>query len=86
MILSKNIDYIIVDRTAFNNENKDRLTLQIVPPEIYEASYPAWFLNEERFLSLFEGKYILISDFDAMDQANIPSKYKGFIFRKIENV
>lgn len=46
--------YIIIDRTAFvQDERADRLTLQIVPPDIYEARYPAWFFNEKRFMEHF---------------------------------
>jgi putative methyltransferase (TIGR04325 family) len=53
-VLNYNFKYIIIDRTAFINENEaDRLTLQIVPPEIYEARYPAWFFNEKKFVSQF---------------------------------
>ena len=48
--------YILIDRTAFIKADRpDRLTLQVVPPEIYEAHYPAWFFNEKRFLEHFEG-------------------------------
>lgn len=82
-ILNKNISYIILDATALNIENRDILTLQKVPPEVYEASYPAWFLNEEKLLKLFENKYDLIADFDSIiGGANIPSKFKGYIFKR----
>ena len=29
-------------------EEKDRLTVQVVPPEIYPSSYPCWFFNKDR--------------------------------------
>jgi putative methyltransferase (TIGR04325 family) len=46
--------YILVDRTSFIKAGKpDRLTRQVVPPEIYEAQYPAWFFNEKDFLHHF---------------------------------
>nr|WP_295921708.1 hypothetical protein [uncultured Dyadobacter sp.] len=54
----KNYDFkhILIDRTAFiQTDRPDRLTLQLVPPEICEAHYPAWFFNERRFLKHFEG-------------------------------
>jgi putative methyltransferase (TIGR04325 family) len=57
-----NFDFLFFDRTAFNVSPYDRLTLQIVPPEIYEASYPAWFFHKELFLSHFSG-YKLIAEF-----------------------
>jgi putative methyltransferase (TIGR04325 family) len=62
-LIKYNIDFVIFDRTAFNNAPKDRLTLQIVPPEIYSASYPAWFFNEKKFLNHFTGRYNLIAEF-----------------------
>ena len=48
-IIKANPDFIIVDRTAFIEQSSDRLTIQNVPPSIYEASYPAWFLSNEKF-------------------------------------
>ncbi|WP_432713985.1 methyltransferase, TIGR04325 family [Pedobacter sp.] len=57
-----NFDFLFFDRTAFNKAPYDRLTLQIVPPEIYEASYPAWFFNKERFLNHFSG-YKRVAEF-----------------------
>lgn len=80
--IEKGIKYIIIDRTALSLEGRDRLTLQKVPPEIYEASYPAWFLDEKKLLSKFEEKYSLIRDFNVtIDSADgIPSTYKGYFF------
>lgn len=48
------IQNIIFDRTAFiQNQKADRLTIQVVPPDVYEASYPSWFFYEETFLKHF---------------------------------
>jgi putative methyltransferase (TIGR04325 family) len=82
-LVDKGIPYMIFDRTAFSLENRDRLTLQKVPPEIYEASYPAWFLDEQKFLNVVSTKYEILAEFDdhidIVDE--IPSKYKGFLFK-----
>ena len=56
--------FLLFDRTAFHYGDGDRLTLQLVPPEIYTASYPSWFFNQETFLKHFSGKYKLVADFD----------------------
>src|SRR5664279_4748023 len=37
--------HILIDNTYFNYENRDRICIQVVPPEIYKASYPCWMLN-----------------------------------------
>jgi putative methyltransferase (TIGR04325 family) len=60
--------YILIDRTAFIKNNlPDRLTLQVVPPEIYEARYPAWFLNEKKFLEHFQ-EYDIKMEFESFVQ------------------
>ena len=84
--ISKEIKYIIVDRTPFI-KGKDRITIQKVHPAIYKASYPCWFFNEDDFRSCFDRKYDLITEFPSLDEANIKSEFKGFIFRiKTEQV
>lgn len=49
------IDYLLFDRTAFIcGDVPDRLTLQCVSPDIYEAQYPSWFFNERNFMNHFQ--------------------------------
>jgi putative methyltransferase (TIGR04325 family) len=60
---SLGLNYILIDSTPFlTNSEKDLLTVQTVPPEIYEASYPAWFFGKERLRQLQE-KYDLVDEF-----------------------
>lgn len=77
--------HIVIDRTAFIEGDRDRLTVQTVPEWIYKASYPAWFLNEEGFLSHFQKDYSLITDFDSFGYDCVDGKrvwFKGFIFEQ----
>jgi putative methyltransferase (TIGR04325 family) len=75
------IDYIIIDRTGFTLNDRERITIQKVPNRIYKATYPCWFFSEKEFISHFEEHhYKLIFDFSSLDCANIRSKYKGFVF------
>ena len=46
-------EMIIFDRTPFFN-GKEALTVQKVPPRIYNASYPAWILGIDKFKEFFE--------------------------------
>ena len=66
IFLKYEFKYIIIDRTSFTEDSPNRLTLQTVPSEIYSATYPCWFFNEERFLSLFSHKYDIISEVQNM--------------------
>jgi putative methyltransferase (TIGR04325 family) len=74
------IPFIILDRTAFIQHEKDILTVQRVPKEIYEASYPAWFFapaviskfTNYKLIGLFESfcdnKIVLNGDLPAVWQ------------------
>jgi putative methyltransferase (TIGR04325 family) len=77
-LINYNFKYIFFDRTFFNHKSRDILTVQIVPPEIYSASYPVWFLNKEKFLGMFTGRYKALAEFDSFDKVN-----KGFIFERL---
>lgn len=74
--------YILIDRTAFIcDNNPDRLTLQIVSPEIYEAKYPSWFFNEKNFLAHFDN-YEIKTEFASYvvgeQQINIDNSVQGY--------
>ncbi|MEJ7557299.1 MAG: methyltransferase, TIGR04325 family [Pedobacter sp.] len=76
-LVNHGFDFLIFDRTAFNNKNNDRLTLQIVPSEIYPASYPSWFFDQKLFLSHFTENYSTVAEF--------PSYVEGEQVMKINN-
>jgi putative methyltransferase (TIGR04325 family) len=89
-VIETEITYIIVDRTPFLlNAKGNRLTIQKVHPSIYEASYPAWFFDKNKFFSYFDGKYQLIAEFDALagyiyvDFKKIALD-KGMIFKRVD--
>ena len=54
--------YILIDRTPFVNSGTERLTVQQVPPHIYDASYPAWLFNQEIFMKAFASQYDIVSE------------------------
>ncbi|MET4140289.1 methyltransferase, TIGR04325 family [Pedobacter sp. UYP1] len=83
-----NFDFLVFDRTAFHQGKQDRLTLQIVPPEIYKAAYPSWFFQEDGFLNHFTTNYNKICEFPSYVEGETvlsidqqPTGYnKGFYF------
>jgi putative methyltransferase (TIGR04325 family) len=89
-VLDIQFEYILFDRTTFaTNVNKNILTVQKVPPSIYEASYPCWLFNKEKFLEIFKDKYLLWEEFESsLDLKEIINSrtevtYQGFIFQKM---
>jgi putative methyltransferase (TIGR04325 family) len=88
IFISKKIPYILIDRTAFIEGDQERITVQHVPEEIYKASYPAWFLNERKFLAAFEGGYQVIRQLtdtvDGEDNVDGLRAYrKGFLLKRL---
>ena len=84
-IIKHRFQYIIIDRTPLIKQRTDRLTIQKVPPSIYNANYPAWFFSRDGLLSAFEKEYELIADFDALGgkiliEGGVATD-KGFIFK-----
>lgn len=77
-IMKHKFKFIIFDRTPFII-GKDRITIQKVHPSIYKASYPCWFFNENKLLNYLFTEYSMIFEFEALDQANIKSSFKGFL-------
>ncbi len=82
------IDYIIIDRTTLIDGSKNIITIQTVPEEIYNASYPCYFFRNNFILDGLN-KYDLISDFDGLfDPINyilnegIIANWKGYILKK----
>jgi putative methyltransferase (TIGR04325 family) len=77
-----NIPYILIDNTPFNFEPRNRLTVQKVPPSIYNGSYPCWFLDYEAVKSAFMRKYIVITEHhndSVIELDGRKIKYKGFL-------
>jgi putative methyltransferase (TIGR04325 family) len=81
-VIEKKIKYIIFDRTFITkNDEKDIITLQKVPSNIYKASYPCWLLNEKKLIEFFNmNNYDLVEDFLAIDGMSRRFISKGFIF------
>jgi putative methyltransferase (TIGR04325 family) len=77
-------EYVILDRTAFLvDRDIDRLTIQTVPPTIYAATYPAWFLSKKRLRAAFVHAYEEIAHWKNSDSYRISgdvTSFEGFMF------
>lgn len=92
IIVGHNLEHIIIDRTHFIQICRivpklapDLLTVQIVPPSIYDGSYPAWFFDEQHFLAHFEGHYRTITEFDSLESYDLSwlkARSKGYIMER----
>ena len=84
-IITRNFQYIILDRTPVVELESGLLTVQKVPKEIYEASYPCWFLSENKLLACFADRYEILADFDSFEAwrlGSVRAQNKGYIFKE----
>jgi putative methyltransferase (TIGR04325 family) len=87
--IKRDYPFILLDRIAFVKRNKHQVTVQFTNEMIYEASYPAWFFNEQLFVQYFEERGYKVH-FDFPSYCDIPmsidKKYsvywKGFFLVK----
>ena len=82
-MLSKNIEYIVVDRTPVFIGDEERITIQKVPKKIYEAQYPCWILSENKIINrITEAGYELVFDSDSNESMNVAKAHlRGYFFK-----
>jgi putative methyltransferase (TIGR04325 family) len=78
---------IVITRTPCAGAPHDVLTVQVVPPSIYEASYPCWIFADTRLLTAFSAQYRLLASFQEAggpwrsDQGGF--ELCGFVFDRV---
>jgi putative methyltransferase (TIGR04325 family) len=81
-VATLNVDFVIFDKTPLIDASRDRLTVQHVPPSIYNASYPAWFFSESKFRAHLQQHYQVFAEFDNHINSNIDCAFTGFLLCK----
>ncbi len=73
---------LILDRTSYVNSGiKPSIKIQEVPAEIYAASYPCRFFNENELIAVLAQKcYTLLETFPSLDKLDANATWKGHIF------
>ncbi len=82
------IKYILFDRTPMG-EFADKLVLQKVPKDIYDATYPVWLLNKYKIIEKMGG-YDIVWEWDVDERMPLRTKfglidmveYKGMLLKR----
>lgn len=80
------VEVIIIDRTPMTELDRDVPAVQVVPPSIYTASYPAWLFSRER-LATHLPLWKVIDTFpgiepDLRTSGGTPVSWLGMILRR----
>jgi len=73
---------IIIDRTGFTARGRDRLTVQQVPPEIYDASYPCWFFDRAGLLADLGPGWRVVAEWRNDDHVDIAAEHRGLVLER----
>jgi putative methyltransferase (TIGR04325 family) len=87
-LMEMKFPYILVDNTYFNYQAGDRICIQKVPPAIYDASYPCWFLDYQKLLENIKAKYTLVSEHQNESIIQLDGhkiRYQGFLAKLNSN-
>ncbi len=75
--------HVLIDRTGFTSRGRDRLTVQRVPPAIYDASYPCWFFDRAALLRLIIPAYRIVAEWPSFDVADLPAEFRGLLLERV---
>lgn len=80
--LTRPFRHVIIDRTGCVTRGHDRLTVQQVPPAIYDASYPCWFLDHASLLASLTREWRVAEEWVTDDEADIDATHRGFLLER----
>jgi putative methyltransferase (TIGR04325 family) len=85
---NSSVDYIVFDRIPFS-EKDNFITIQTVPPSIYDASYPCWIFEFEWLLNQLPNYKVLFDfpsfcDFDQVINDGLLVQWKGITLELIK--
>ena len=84
-LFSYNIEYVIIDRSAFLkdcfDESEDRIVVQVIKPQIFDATLPFRIISPLKMKDYFKniGDMKIIEEFDSVGGEGEDWKFKGFL-------
>jgi putative methyltransferase (TIGR04325 family) len=86
-LAARGLPFLLFNNLPLHGPAPDWLSVQHVPPKIYTASYPVWFLNRGRFLAHFASRYKVVWEYESsavwpVDGRDYPST--GLLLRRLD--
>lgn len=80
--LVSGFSHVILDRTPFVPDDRDRLAVQATPPALGGGSYPCWLFARSPLLAHFSGRYDLIAEWPVLfDKVDESVAFRGLHFQ-----
>lgn len=82
-VVTSKYGMVIIDRTPFSGTGRTELTVEIVPRQIYRASYPSWIFARSSILAPLLERYQILAEFNGADgcirSGGLTAHYRGVI-------
>ncbi|MBK8509762.1 MAG: methyltransferase, TIGR04325 family [Candidatus Competibacteraceae bacterium] len=88
-IIAAGTPYLIIDRhpCTFTHE---LITIQVIPPTLYPASYPSWLFDCPRMMARLEQHYELLATWEGKDPPirgwGKGAEFRGYFLRRWEGI
>lgn len=82
-VAARECDWIIIDRTGFTRNGRDRLTVQHVPTAIYPATYPCWFFDRARLFAALGPRWEVIAEWPTPDEGGKGLEFRGCTLKRV---
>lgn len=84
-IIEAEIPYLVIDRHPCSL-TRELITVQVVPPSLYAASYPTWLFDCPRMLARLRERYELLAAWEGKDPTirgwRMGAEFHGYLFRR----
>jgi len=79
---SLQVEFMIIDRLPVIKGDRDQIKLQRVDPEIYPASYPAWFFSKSKFVKRVERIFNISEIYESQISIDLSMDFIGLIVER----
>jgi putative methyltransferase (TIGR04325 family) len=82
-VARRGVRHVIIDRTSFAADGRERIVVQRTPSELGGGSYPCWLFGRDNLFAPLAAHYRLVSEWPGFDDVDPQAVYRGFHFERI---
>jgi putative methyltransferase (TIGR04325 family) len=82
-VAGRGVRHVIIDRTSFAADGRERIVVQRVPSELGGGSYPCRLFARDALLAPLASHYRLVGEWPGFDDVDPCAVFRGFCFEHI---
>ena len=81
-VARRGVRHIVIDRTSFAADGRERIVVQRVPAALGGGSYPCWLFARDKLLAPMMAQYRLVNEWPGFDDIDPSALFYGFSFER----